>query len=247
VESVNTFVEIIPIYALTDNYCYLVHRKGSKRAMLIDASETEPIQRALHQYGLHLELIISTHHHHDHIGANQELQAETGAEIWSSLYDLQRVPGSKRGLTDGEKFSFDGIDCEAMMIPGHTLGQISIHIPEAQALFVGDTMFAMGCGRLFEGTFEQMYESLRRIVALPQTTRVYFGHEYTANNGGFALQVDPDNRLAIEERMILAREYVVKNKCVPAPTIADEMRVNPFLRARTLSEFRSLRERRNHY
>jgi hydroxyacylglutathione hydrolase len=242
----NSEIQIIPVCAFTDNYCYLIHRKDSKRTMVIDACEAAPIDAELKRRDLHLELIISTHHHHDHVGGNLELQKQTGAEIWCSLYDLQRVPGATRGLTDGEKTIFDGIETEVMMIPGHTLGQIALWMPNAEAVFVGDTLFSMGCGRIFEGSFAQMYASLQKIAALPPQTKIFFGHEYTLRNGAFAYSVDSENP-DIHARINEAAPLVEARKFVAAPTLSEELRVNPFLRAETLERFTELREARNNF
>lgn len=243
-------VEVIPIYTLSDNYSYIVHRKGSKRAMVIDASEAAPIHNELKHRDLHLELIVTTHHHHDHVGGNLELMKTWGASIWSSLYDLQRVPGATRGLTDGEKFVFDEIDFEVMMIPGHTLGQIGLVIPSKPAAFLGDTLFAMGCGRVFEGTYEQMFTTLQKIAKLPPETKLYFGHEYTVRNGEFSLSIDQKDAgigQRIQKRMVTAKDFTQTKKIVPAPTLREELEVNPFLRAQSVERFAELRDLRNSF
>jgi hydroxyacylglutathione hydrolase len=224
-------IQITTVRALQDNLCYLLSRSDSNRAVLIDPSETKSIRKALAQRGLSAALILNTHHHHDHVGGNVDLQKEFGAPIWCSKTDINRVPGAERGLIDGEIFFFEGIQIEIMEIPGHTQGQIAFYIPESGAIFVGDTLFAMGCGRLFEGTAAQMWTSLLRLMKLPPETRIYFGHEYTERNAAFARTVDPENP-AINERLIRVREELRSaSGLATAPTLAEEYRVNPFLRA----------------
>ncbi|MES2965135.1 MAG: hydroxyacylglutathione hydrolase C-terminal domain-containing protein, partial [Bdellovibrionota bacterium] len=159
-------------------------------------------------------------------GGNLDLAAAYGCEVWCSAHDLERVPGAKRGLSDGEKSSFSGFEWETWAIPGHTLGQVAFHFPEARSLFVGDTLFSMGCGRLFEGTPEQMHASLLRLTSAPPDTLLHVGHEYTLRNAEFAESVEPGN-YEIRKRAERARKL---GRVVPSSTVADELRSNPFLR-----------------
>lgn len=217
---------------LRDNHTFLVWREGSGQALVIDPPEAEPVIRELDKLGLGLALILNTHHHADHIGGDLELHRRFGAPVYCSQHDLERIPSASRGLRDRERLDFDGIEFEVIAVPGHTLGQIALYIPDLGAVFVGDTLFAMGCGRLFEGTAEQMWSSLGRLMQLPQSTRLYFGHEYTDLNGPFAQIVEPENA-AIADRRRQARMLLADglHAIVPAPTLAEEMQVNPFLRA----------------
>ena len=223
-------IEIQTVGALKDNYCYLVHRDGDERCLVIDPSEPGPIERALEAKGLRLGLILNTHHHHDHVGGNRELVEKFKVPVFCSEHDRDRVPLAERGLRDGETFDFAGIEIRVMNIPGHTLGQIAFYLPEAKALFVGDTMFSMGCGRLFEGTPAMMLESFAKIGSLPPDTRLYFGHEYTVKNSEFAESVEPGNAKILERR----RETLANIERLgyaPAPTLGSEREVNPFFRA----------------
>ena len=223
-------IEIQTVNALKDNYCYLVRRSGDERCLVIDPSEPGPVERALEEKGLRLGLILNTHHHHDHVGGNLRLREEFKAPVYCSDVDRERVPGAARGLREGEVFDFAGIEIRVLKIPGHTLGQIAFYMPEAKALFVGDTMFSMGCGRLFEGTPAQMFESFTKIASLPSDTRLFFGHEYTVKNSEFAEKFEPENA-KIGERRREALKDIERLGYSPAPTIAREKEVNPFLRA----------------
>lgn len=220
-------INIATIPALTDNYCYLLWREGSTDAIVFDPSESKPIVSAMKSRGLKAALILNTHHHHDHVGGNLELASTYGCEVWCSVHDLARVPGAKRGLADGERSTFAGVSWETWAIPGHTLGQVAYYVEEAKSLFVGDTLFSMGCGRLFEGTPEQMHASLARVAKAPPDTLLHVGHEYTIKNGEFAESVEPGN-FEIRKRVELAKKL---GRVVPSPTVAEELRVNPFLRA----------------
>lgn len=219
---------IITVPVLRDNLAYLIHREGSRAALVIDPSEPQPIIERLELEGLELKVILNTHHHWDHVGGNLILSEKFNAPIWCSELDLTRVPGASRGLKDGESFEFDGIKIEILAMPGHTLGQIAIYMPHDKALFVGDTVFAMGCGRLMEGTPEQMWSSLQRLSKLPGDTRIYFGHEYTERNAGFAETVDPENP-AIKTRLEKTLHALKGGRPAEAPTLNEEIAVNPFL------------------
>lgn len=249
----NARVLVVP--ALKDNYCYLIAREGSTRALVIDPSDEVPITSALAAQGLNLDVIINTHHHPDHVGGNVALARRHPVHIYCSTTDLPRVPGATRGLADNEVVEFDGLKFKILTIPGHTQGQIALFFadgvttPEGRtgpAVFAGDTLFAMGCGRLFEGTPEQMWQSLARLTKLPPETLLFFGHEYTERNAAFAKALEPENSL-ITERLEAARAALAKSPTVPPPTLQEELAVNPFLRAGTLEEFTRRRAARDHF
>ncbi len=231
------------VRALNDNYCYLISNAGV--AAVVDPSEAAPISTALRERGLKLGLILNTHHHHDHVGGNLELAQEWDCPIYCSEADFSRVPGATRAMKDAESFEFAGLHFSVLAIPGHTAGQIAYHIGDA--LFVGDTVFEMGCGRLFEGTAQQMFDSLSRIQDLPSETRLYFGHEYTETNARFAAEVEPSNSAAIHRRLNQVRDDLRARGVASAPTLAEERLVNPFFRAPTLEDFTRLRTARNSF
>ncbi len=239
-------VEIYTVPALDDNYCYLIRRAGTKTCAVVDPSTAAPIRKALAELGLTLDLILNTHHHHDHIGGNEDLLSENPKlPVFCSSYDKPRIPQATRGFGDGESFEYQNLAGQVLSIPGHTLGQIAFHFPEARALFVGDTLFSMGCGRLFEGSAQTMWESFAKIKSLPPETRIFFGHEYTDKNGLFALTVEPNN-LRIRERMDQTKKDLATYSSARAPSLFEELEVNPFLRAPDALAFahrRSLRDK----
>ncbi len=232
--------------AYQDNYCYLVQREGSKLAACVDACEAAPIERELENLGVGLGAILTTHHHHDHVGGNLELQKKWDCPIYCSDLDFERVPGATRSFKNGEFFVFDEMDFEVLEIPGHTQGQIAYLSVDAMALFVGDTVFEMGCGRLFEGTPEQMFATLQKIQALPADTQIFVGHEYTETNARFAALQDPLNA-DISKRLAAVRQEIAANGFAKPPTIAVEQSVNPFFRAKTADEFARLRKLRDEF
>lgn len=220
-------MEILQLPAFTDNYIYLL--TDGTDAAVVDAGEAGPVATALEARGLNLRWILNTHHHRDHVGANLELIERYGAEVWGSARDAARIPGIKKKLDDHESFSLFGEKFQVMPADGHTVGHIVFHVPESRALFCGDTIFSLGCGKLFEGTPAQMWETLARLRKLPGDTLVYCAHEYTLENAAFALRAEPANpdlRARVTECETLRRGG---NSTVPS-TLATECATNPFLR-----------------
>lgn len=221
---------IEPVLCLKDNYAYLIYDQATGFCGVVDPSESLPVLSALSARGLKLTHILNTHHHKDHVGGNLELKAATGARIVGPGKDHARIPGIDDGVVEGEIIPFPGHDAHVLEIPAHTSGHIAFYFPRDRAVFTGDTLFAMGCGRLFEGTPAMMWASLSKLNALPEDTRVYCGHEYTENNGRFALTLEPGN-VALQARMQeVARIRANGQPTVPS-TIALERETNPFLRA----------------
>lgn len=219
-------VRTIP--TLKDNLSYILHASGSDEAVVIDPSEAAPVLAALERYSLRAVLILNTHHHHDHIGGNSELIRRYGIPVWCSNRDLERVPGAVRGLFDGEELHVAKLRFRVLSIPGHTEGQIAFHFEDDHSIFVGDTLFSLGCGRLFEGTASELWKSLRKISSLPPETQIYFGHEYTERNARFTLSFFPDD-VRILERMRKTAHEIADHRVATAPTIADEKTLNLFL------------------
>jgi hydroxyacylglutathione hydrolase len=236
-------MEIRTLRALKDNYCYLI--TNGQTAAVVDPSEAAPITKALTDFGLKLGLILNTHHHADHVGGNSELVAQWKCPVYCSARDFDRVPEATNSFNDGDGFEFEKLKFKVLAIPGHTEGQIAYHVEDA--LFVGDTVFEMGCGRLFEGTAEQMFASLAKIQSLPPATRLFVGHEYTEINARFARQMEPFNVFLIDERLSEVRKQLKQTGVATAPTVAGEQKVNPFFRAKTVEEFTRLRQKRDDF
>ncbi|MGH6719996.1 MAG: hydroxyacylglutathione hydrolase, partial [Alphaproteobacteria bacterium] len=186
-------VEIVQVPVLTDNYVYLVREAGAGVVGVVDPAVVDPVLAALEARGWCLTHILNTHHHGDHVGGNLALKAATGCTVVGPRADRARIPGIDVEVGDGDVYRFGEARAEVLDVPGHTRGHIAYWFAESEALFCGDTLFAMGCGRLFEGTPAQMWSSLSRLRALPAATRVYCAHEYTQANVRFALTVEPGN------------------------------------------------------
>jgi hydroxyacylglutathione hydrolase len=226
--------EIAIIPCLSDNYAYLV--KTENACAVIDPSEAQPVAAALAARGWSLTHVLNTHHHHDHTGGNLDLKQHFGAKIVGPAKDAGRIPGIDIGV-DEQGWQFDGLPVQVLEVPGHTRGAITFVI-EGHA-FTGDTLFAMGCGRLFEGDPPTMWASLSKLMALPDTTRIYCGHEYTQNNGRFALTLEPDNA-ALQARMLDVEAARAKGQPTVPSTMALEKQTNPFLRPGSAEIRRSL-------
>ncbi len=223
-------LEIHQIPVLSDNYIYLIHDPVSKDTAVVDPAVSEPVLAALAERGWQLTHILNTHHHGDHIGGNLELKAKTGCTIIGAKQDRHRIPGIDVTVGEGDTVRLAGAEARVFEVPGHTLGHIAYWFAESDALFCGDTLFAMGCGRLFEGTAEQMWHSLTKLKALPGGTRVFCAHEYTEANGRFALAVEPDNRALIARMKEVIKQRRHGQPTVPS-TMAEEWATNPFLRS----------------
>ncbi|XP_057844068.2 hydroxyacylglutathione hydrolase 2, mitochondrial isoform X1 [Cryptomeria japonica] len=220
-------IELVP--CLKDNYAYLLHDSSSGTTGIVDPSESGPVIDALSQRKYNLMYILNTHHHYDHTGGNMELKARYGAKVIGPFADKDRIPGIDLALSDGEKWMFGGQEMCVLDTPGHTRGHVSFYFPDSKAIFTGDTLFCLGCGKLFEGSPEQMWSSLSKIASLPDYVRIFCGHEYTVSNAKFALSVEPGNN---ELRSYVAHAVEHRNKGLPTvpSTLAEEKSCNPFLR-----------------
>ncbi len=222
-------LEVFQFPCRSDNYGLLVFDPVSRKAISIDSPEEMPIIGALESQNLELTHILNTHHHYDHVEANKSLKARFGCQIVGAAADRERIPGMDKGVKEGDVIGFCGHDIHILETSGHTLGHISYWIPDSNLLFTGDTLFSMGCGRLFEGNAEMMWQSLQKIRALPQKTQVYCAHEYTLSNGEFALEIEPGNQ-ALQSRMEQVRE-LRRNRLPTLPvSLQLELETNPFLR-----------------
>jgi len=223
-------LEIEQIPTRNDNYVYLVREPGQNLVGVVDPSDAEPVIAALGRLGWKLTHILNTHHHNDHTGGNLELKEKYGCTVVGPKADHDRIAGIDIDVADGDTYEFGDETAQVFDTPGHTRGHIAFWFPESKALFCGDTLFALGCGRVFEGTMEQMWTSLSKLRALPDDTRVFCAHEYTQANARFALTVETTND-ALKE---YAREIDDKRaKDIPTvpSLLGTEKKTNPFLRA----------------
>ncbi len=239
-------IEIIQIPVWEDNYIYLLHEPISHKTAIIDPAEASIPNKFLKERNWNLDFIFNTHHHHDHVGGNLELKKKWGCEIYGYKGDSQRIPGIDKTFEDGEVFSFGSIHFKVLFVPGHTLGHIAYWSEKENILFCGDCVFAMGCGRLFEGTAEQMFSSLSKIKKLNQNTLIYCAHEYSLKNAQFALTVNKENPLLKERVKKIKKLRKEKLPTVPF-TLQEELLTNPFLRAKTTKEFAKLRSLRDQF
>ena len=221
-------IQLVP--CLKDNYAYLLHDAASGETAAVDPSEAEPVMKATAARGWRLTHILNTHHHWDHTGGNLALKEATGASIVGPAPDRDRIPGIDVALDEDDCFRLGDRAALVLFIPGHTRGHIAFHFADDQAVFCGDTLFALGCGRMFEGTAPQMWSSLCKLRALPGPTRVYCGHEYTQANARFALTVDRDNPDLAARALAVDATRAAGRPTVPS-TMAEERAANPFLRA----------------
>jgi hydroxyacylglutathione hydrolase len=223
-------LEIHSLPVLQDNYVHLLREPRSRTVAAVDPSVAKPVADALDGLGWTLTHILNTHHHWDHTGGNLELKEQTGCLIVGPKADEARIPGIDIALRDGERYAFGSEEAEIFDIPGHTRGHIAFYFPESAALFCGDTLFSLGCGRLFEGTPPQMWHSLLKLRRLPGDTKVYCGHEYTQANARFALTIDPANK-ALQRRAAEVEQLCRKDRPTIPSLLSEECAANPFLRA----------------
>lgn len=225
---------ILQLPVLNDNYIYLIHDPVSGETAAIDPAVAQPVLDALAQKGWRLTYILNTHHHSDHVGGNLELKQKTGCTIIAALSDQNRTPGFDRGVVDGDVITLGRHSIRVISTPGHTSGHIVYHFADDNVLFCGDTLFVMGCGRLFEGSAEQMWHSLQKLKALPALTQIYCAHEYAQANGRFALTVEPDNR-QLQQRMEVINQMRANHLPTVPSTIEQELATNPFFREDSLA------------
>ena len=223
-------LDIRPVPLLSDNYGYLIREPASGLVGIVDPSEAQPVLDAADKLGWRITHILNTHHHWDHTDGNRDIKRATGATVVGPRPDEARIPDIDVALDEGDIFEFGEEKAEILFIPGHTRGHIAFHFPASKAVFSGDTLFLMGCGRLFEGTPDQMWSSLKKLRALPPDTRVYCGHEYTQANARFALSVEPNNE-ALKARAREVEEKRGRGESTVPDSLSRELETNPFLRA----------------
>lgn len=221
-------LDIVTVPCLSDNYAFLIHADG--KTALVDAPEAEPIQAALDERGWVLNEIWITHHHDDHVQGIDALKARYESKVRASSEDEGLKIAIDLPFKPGETFEWQGQEVQVIPVPGHTLGHIAFFLPGGQALFSADSLMALGCGRVFEGTMEQMWTSLKRLMDLPSDTMVYSGHEYTAKNAEFALTIEPNNPMLTDRAASV--KIAAMNGIPTVPSLmTDELQTNPFLRA----------------
>jgi hydroxyacylglutathione hydrolase len=218
------------LLVLKDNYVYLLHEPASGATAVVDPSVAEPVFAALDETGWRLSHILNTHHHWDHTGGNEALKAATGAVVVGPRADRERIPAIDIALGEGDRYAIGSETAEIFDVPGHTRGHIAFWFATSRALFCGDTLFTLGCGRMFEGTPPQMWRSLSKLRVLPAETRVFCGHEYTQANARFALAVEPGNSALVARAKAVDALRAEGRATVPA-TLGEELATNPFLRA----------------
>ncbi len=222
-------LEITQLPVLNDNYIYLIHDPDSGETAVVDPALANPVLDELANKNWHLTYIFNTHHHWDHVGGNLELKQKTGCQIIASKSDKNRIPGIDLTVQENDRIMLGNHLVVIFETPGHTSGHIVYFFPEDKLLFCGDTLFVMGCGRLFEGTPEQMWQSLEKLKKLPDSTKIYCTHEYTQTNARFALTIEPENQALIAKAHQVDELRAQDLPTVPS-TIAEELLTNPFLR-----------------
>jgi len=239
-------IHFIDVQNALQNYIWILEDTETHEAVAVDTTEAELVTQFCDEHHLTLKQIWLTHWHKDHIGGVADLMANSTLAVYGPRDELSKIPGITHPLQHDDHLKFNDLKAEIIATPGHTLGHIVYFIEELNTLFCGDTLFAMGCGRLFEGTAEQMYHSLNRLAALPTTTRVYCTHEYTLSNAEFTLSVEPENH-ALQERAEQVRKLRTEGKITLPSSIELELATNPFLRAESVDEFAQLRSLKDNF
>ena len=233
-------LEIVRIPVLSDNYVWLVHEPRSKATMVVDPAVADPVLEAAAARGWTITDIWNTHWHPDHTGGNAAIKDATGCTITGPAAEFARIPTLDVQVTGGDTVKLGDVVADVWDVPAHTAGHIAYHFADDAAIFVGDTMFAMGCGRLFEGTAEQMFANMQQLATLDDATRVYCAHEYTLSNARFAVTVEPEND-ALAARLAAVESARAAGEATVPTTIGAERATNPFLRAATAAELGRIR------
>ena len=237
-------IQIIP--CLQDNYSYLIIDEYNNTACVIDPSEADPVIEYLESNKIILKFILNTHHHYDHVGGNQKLKEKYGANIIGYKGDKARIPGIDILVNDQETWMCENFEAKVIHVPGHTLGHICFYFYKEESIFTGDALFSLGCGRIFEGTHSQMFDSLMKLKELPQNTKVFCGHEYTKINSNFCKTHDRNNKNL--KAKINAIDIKLKDGLPTIPsTIKDELECNIFLRLDNVEAFSKLRDLKDNF
>ena len=236
--------QIIP--CLQDNYSYLIIDEESNIACVVDPSEADPIIEYLENTQIKLKFILNTHHHYDHVGGNQKLKEKYGASVIGYEGDKERIPGIDILVNDQETWVHKNFEVKIIHIPGHTLGHICFYFHKDESVFTGDTLFSLGCGKIFEGTYAQMFDSLMKLKELPKNTKVFCGHEYTLQNSKFCIVHDQDNKNLKTKINDIKIKLKAGLSTIPS-TIKDELECNIFLRSNNVETFSKLRDLKDNF
>jgi len=237
-------IQIIP--CLKDNYSYLIIDEKDNIACVVDPSEAEPIIEYLEKTKIELKFILNTHHHYDHVGGNQKLKEKYGASVIGYIGDKERIPGIDILVNDQETWIYESFEAKIIHIPGHTLGHICFYFHKNESVFTGDTLFSLGCGRIFEGTHSQMFDSLMKLKKLPKNTKVFCGHEYTLQNSKFCITHDENNTNLKNKINDIKIRLKAGLSTIPS-TIRDELECNIFLRSNNIETFSKLRDLKDNF
>ena len=239
-------MKVLVIKCLDDNFSYVVLNEANNNACVIDPSESDPIIQIIKKKKINLKYILNTHHHPDHVGGNLELKREFNCNILGFIGDRNNIPGINIFLKDKELFKDEDFEFKTYHTPGHTAGHVVFHFYRQNILFTGDTLFSLGCGRIFEGSYDEMFRSLQLIKNLPKNTLIYFGHEYTRNNSKFCLTNDPDN-IELNNKILKINELIGTGKPTTPSTLKEELETNIFLKSKNIKTFKKLRDLKDNF
>ena len=237
-------IKVEIVNCLKDNFSYIIH--NNDEAIVIDPSESRPVDQLLEKLKLKLKYILNTHHHLDHVDGNLSLKEKYNCKIIGFENDSKKIPGIDICLKNEEIFSEKNFKFKVYHTPGHTLGHICYHFFEEKKLFTGDTLFSLSCGRLFEGTYEDMYKSLSLIKTFDKDTLIYFGHEYTLSNSKFCINYDPDNE-NLKKKILEIRKNIKAGIPTTPSVLKDELECNIFLKAKNIETFAKLRDLKDNF
>ena len=234
------------IKCLQDNYSYILIDEKSNDACVIDPSESKPIINYIEKNNIKLKFILNTHHHFDHVGGNKDLKKKYNSKVIGFEKDKDRIPEIDFFLQNREIWKNDNFEAKIYHIPGHTSGHVCYYFYNQNILFTGDTLFSLGCGRIFEGTYEEMFSSLKLIKSFPKKTKIYCGHEYTLKNSDFCLKYDSKN-FALKEKILSVKNYLNKGLTSMRTTLEDELNCNIFLKSEDIETFSKLRDLKDNF
>jgi hydroxyacylglutathione hydrolase len=234
------------ISCLQDNYSYLIIDETNNNACVVDPSEAKPVINFVEKEKINLKYILNTHHHFDHIGGNKELKEKYNSIVVGYKYDADRIPEINILVKDNQIWKRDNFEAKIIHIPGHTTGHISFYFFNEKIIFTGDTLFSLGCGKIFEGTYKDMFTSLSKIRDLPEDTKIYCGHEYTLQNSKFCTEYDPRN-LNLQNKITKIKKKLKNNEPTIPSTLKDEKECNIFLRAKNVESFSKLRDLKDNF